>query len=106
MYHSPLNQQSRRWSTPTSDEEAAKRSGGRRGYNAQRQFQRELDVSRATICRDVQALRAWWLRGGGVLWPGDLEYPSHRQIVRTIAEALGDNVPPGRTHPSYAVRAR
>jgi hypothetical protein len=72
------------WTAPTTPEAAARRAGGRRRYNAQRQFvakyrrailskllfakgrlfergtqaqlARDLGVSRATICRDVKAL--------------------------------------------------
>lgn len=72
------------WSFPTTPDEVARRAGGRRHYNAWRQFRalhrrsevarrltvqgafrrgfqarlaRELGVSRATICRDVRELR-------------------------------------------------
>lgn len=70
------------WSTPTTYDEVCRRAGGRRRYNAVRQFlailrrkrvldllrrygvrrgvqtriARELGVNRATICRDLKAL--------------------------------------------------
>jgi DNA-binding CsgD family transcriptional regulator len=69
-----------KWSAPTSDSAAARRAGGRRRYNAERQRAAEqrrrevaqllfdgrapgeiavmLDVSPATISRDMAALRA------------------------------------------------
>jgi hypothetical protein len=91
----------RTWWIPVSRDEAARRAGGRRAYNASRQFKaamrRErvivlllargfdygsqrhaaaiLGVSPATITRDVRVLRTWLQRQGCPLWPTDLRTP-------------------------------
>jgi hypothetical protein len=80
------------WSAPTDSATAFRRAGGRRSYNLKRQLERdarrvavtvllrqyqqegvrqhgiqarlarELDFSKATICRDMQSIRRNWLQ--------------------------------------------
>jgi hypothetical protein len=102
------------WWNPVIAEEAARRAGGRRGYNATRQFRarirREhvialltargfdygsqryaamaLGVSPATISRDVRVLRAWLRRQGCPLWPTDLRTPKGAaRIINRMVES-------------------
>ena len=104
-----MNQQRHPWSVWTNPEEAARRAGGRRHYNSlrqlraalrrraviellcqygfdygsQRRIATRLGVSPATISRDVQLLRTWWLARGGIIWPADLRTP--KTTARIIA---------------------
>jgi len=113
VFHTYMLDSRTRWWVPTSNQEAHRRAGGRRAYNAvrhhraalrrrkvlallvergfdygsQRAAAAVLGVSVATISRDVAALRRWWLAQGGVLWPIDIRMPKsyERLIDRMMA---------------------